>query len=329
MSTRQASHAGTWYSSHSGTLSSSLAKWLDIAQEADPLKGSESFRVRAIIAPHAGYSYSGPTAAFAYAPITAEVDSIATVFVLGPSHHVYLDSCALSSCSQFATPLGDIEADADVVAELKATGQFGEMDLSVDEDEHSIEMHLPYIRKIMDAKTNGVFRIVPILVGTLSAAKQALYGRILSPYLANPSCLFVVSSDFCHWGTRFRYTPQPSLSGAKVNTIPIYEHIAQIDREGMCLIERIDVQGFTAYLQRTKNTICGRMPICLLLQTIAAIDMRGSRDVAASAPESAGALADASPAFKIQFVKYAQSGQVLTIGDSSVSYASGICYSAS
>lgn len=71
------------------------------------------------------------------------------VFILGPSHHLYLDGCALSSCDAYATPLGDLPIDKATVAELRNSGQFErDMKLDVDEAEHSIEMHLPYIRKV-------------------------------------------------------------------------------------------------------------------------------------------------------------------------------------
>lgn len=77
--------------------------------------------------------------------------------------------------------------------------------MSVDETEHSIEMHLPYVAKVM-ADFKDSFTIVPILVGSLNPDKEAVYGSILAPYLADPQNLFVISSDFCHWGQRFRYT---------------------------------------------------------------------------------------------------------------------------
>lgn len=79
------------------------------------------------------------------------------------------------------------------------------MSISVDEAEHSIEMHLPYIAKVM-VDFKDYFTIVPILVGSLTTGEEELYGSILAPYLADPQNLFVISSDFCHWGRRFRYT---------------------------------------------------------------------------------------------------------------------------
>ena len=96
------------------------------------------------------------------------------------------------------------------------------MSLEADEDEHSIEMHLPYIARVMESKADN-FTIVPILVGSLSPEKEVKYGQILAKYLADASNLFVVSSDFCHWGQRFRYTHYDESQGE------IHESIKALD----------------------------------------------------------------------------------------------------
>nr|XP_032516170.1 uncharacterized protein LOC116769238 [Danaus plexippus plexippus] len=97
-----------------------------------------------------------------------------------------------------------------IYAELEATGQFEFMDVQTDEDEHSIEMHLPYIAKVME-EFKTAFTIIPILVGSLSPDREAKYGAILAPYLADPQNLVVVSSDFCHWGSS-RKVPLTSVA---------------------------------------------------------------------------------------------------------------------
>lgn len=79
------------------------------------------------------------------------------------------------------------------------------MSLAADEDEHSIEMQLPFIAKVMESKGQNGFKIVPILVGSLSNEKEYLYGQILSKYFLQPGNVFVISSDFCHWGQRFSF----------------------------------------------------------------------------------------------------------------------------
>ncbi|VDN28103.1 unnamed protein product [Gongylonema pulchrum] len=147
-------------------------------------------------------------------------------------------------------------------AELKDSGPFTMMDLHNEEAEHSIEMQLPYIAKIMEKYKQPANRysIVPVLVGSLSSARQTTYGKIFSKYLSDPRTVFVISSDFCHWGNRFHFMPYDSTAG-----VPIYEQIAALDKEGMDAISSLDPAIFTDYLKKTQNTICGRNPIGVIL----------------------------------------------------------------
>ncbi|ORX49440.1 UPF0103-domain-containing protein [Hesseltinella vesiculosa] len=292
MTTRQASHAGSWYSSSKTELNQQLNRFLNDVTEKAPGKN-----VCAIIGPHAGYTYSGPTAAHAYNE---------RVFLLGPSHHVYLDGCGLSRCDRYETPLGNLTLDRTTIEELAATKEFSWMSQHVDEDEHSIEMHLPYTYKIFESKIDQI-KIVPILVGAIDAEKEKKYGQLLAKYLLDPKTLFIVSSDFCHWGRRFRYTYYQDQQGARnlspssSTTLPIHESIRQLDHEGMAMIASLDFDAFEDYLVRTRNTICGRHPIAVLLAALQAL------------PEKKSTLV---------FTNYAQSSACQTIQDSSVSYAS-------
>ena len=248
--------------------------------------------IRAIIAPHAGYAYSGQSAAYAYKSVN--VANISRVFILGPSHTIYLKGCALSSCVTYETPLGNIPLDQNTNQTLVESGLYSFMKTRVDEDEHSIEMHLPFIYKIMNGKQ---FTIVPILVGSLDSQLLTRYAQTLVPFLSDPSNLFVISSDFCHWGQRFSYT-------YSFPNMPIHESIKRLDREAMDLIEDLDGEGFASYLQRSGNTICGREPIRLLLEILSFVQKK-----------------DNSQKAKCHFIHYAQSSQVVYSHDSSVSYA--------
>jgi len=327
MAARLATHAGTWYTADGPKLDFELSGWLsnvsvESSSQFDAIEGC-----KAIIAPHAGYSYSGPTAAWAYRSI--DTTGIRRVFVIGPSHQVYIDGCALSTCETYKTPIGDLPLDLKTIAELRATGDFSDMDIATDEDEHSIEMHLPYVRKIFENKDISV---VPVLVGAINADKERYFGRLLAPYLAENDTIFVVSSDFCHWGTRFSYTyyyptPLPCVSptrlgrsGAEVTSShPIHASITALDREAMDILALEPGNGKTAsqahsyfenYLKRTKNTICGRHPIGVLLGALAGIQEPSAGD---TSPKDA----------TLRWVKYAQSSACKNIHDSSVSYASG------
>ena len=99
---RRATHAGSWYSNDRAELAGELAGWLS---EAQVTCGA----ARAIIAPHAGYSYSGPTAAWAYKHINRI--GIRRIFLLGPSHHVYSSRCSLTTCTEYSSPLGPLQVD--------------------------------------------------------------------------------------------------------------------------------------------------------------------------------------------------------------------------
>ena len=101
-------------------------------------------------------------------------DGVRRVLLLGPSHSAYLAGCAVSGCDAYATPAGDITVDGPARAALLATGQFETMDLAVDEREHSLEMHLPYIAHAMGERP---YTLVPIMVGALSESAEARYGK--------------------------------------------------------------------------------------------------------------------------------------------------------
>ncbi|XP_063236906.1 protein MEMO1 isoform X2 [Bacillus rossius redtenbacheri] len=289
MAVRRASHAGSWYSDSGKELIGQLDAWVNNACLSHG-------PARAIIAPHAGYQYCGACSGFAYRQISPVV--VRRVFILGPSHHVRLAGCALSPAVKYQTPLYDLRVDAQVYKELDSTGQFEWMNLSIDEDEHSIEMHLPFIARVMEDYKDS-FTIVPVLVGSLGPDKESAYGRIFARYLADPQNLFVISSDFCHWGHRFRYTFYDRSWGE------IYQSIQVLDRTGMDIIESMNPTAFTEYLKKFGNTICGRHPIGVLLQAIHSLQLSGTN----------------GHKMCLKFLKYAQSSQCCSMNDSSVSYA--------
>lgn len=166
----------------------------------------------------------------------------------------------MSKADYYETPLGRLTIDKAVVNELENTGKFQEMTLDVDEREHSIELQLPFIAKVMYGHE---YTVVPVLVGNLFFQGEVDYGLLFGPYLADPDNLFVISSDFCHWGLRFRHQyMDPDCKD-------IGESIEKVDRRGMELIAAEDVMGFATYLQQTKNTICGRHPIAILMNVCA------------------------------------------------------------
>ncbi|XP_065661006.1 protein MEMO1 isoform X2 [Hydra vulgaris] len=286
MSFRRASHAGSWYSDSGEQLNKQLEQWLsEVNVKSTP--------ARALISPHAGYTYCGACAAYAYKQINPM--TIKRIFILGPSHHVALPGCAVTQTTSYETPLYNLKIDNLINNELLETGKFNIMSKETDENEHSIEMQLPFIAKVMESNKDN-FTVVPILVGSTSHEQERLYGIIFSKYLKNPENLFVISSDFCHWGKRFRFTPYDKSKGE------IYESIEDLDKMGMKYIEQLDTNSFYKYLEKFSNTICGRHPIGILLNAVNEVRS-----------------ADAS--FKFHY--YSQSSKCRRFEDSSVSYAAG------
>ncbi|KAK5126599.1 hypothetical protein LTR85_009533 [Meristemomyces frigidus] len=325
---RDASHAGSWYAASKSQLSSQLDGWLAAVKPPVQCIGSRSEGqtvpelpvpgARVIIAPHAGYSYSGPAAAYAYK--AWDVSKAKRVFLLGPSHHHYLTKAALTRCTHYATPLGNLTIDRATTDELYQTGHFDRMSQSVDADEHSLEMHLPYIYKMLSETFGGdpssFPQLIPIMVGNTSISTETTLGRLLAPYLADPSTAFVISSDFAHWGARFRYTYyQPSAGPATdlphsmskaPSDPPIHESIKQVDFDCIGACESGSHTAWLEELEKSSNTVCGRHPIGVVMAAIEEVRKQsGKSDVG-----------------NFKFVRYERSGEVKKASESSVSYAS-------
>lgn len=217
------------------------------------------------------------------------------------------------------------------MAELHAKGDFDTMSTSTDSTEHSLEMHLPYIYKMLSL--SGAFRspddfppLVPILVGNTSPEAERRFGALLAPYLADPTSVFVVSSDFCHWGLRFSYTYYlPSAPSSKAATgydlsrrdaaptdPPIYESIARLDKMAMNAVETGRHETFLDNLKETGNTVCGRHPIGVVM---AALEVLEGEKKGEELGEERG---------RFKFLRYERSGDVEEVDDSSVSYASAV-----
>ena len=358
---RGAYHSGSWYQDDAEdlgkvleTLLSKVALPMPIVQgltgqqqqqqqqeedqEQEPGTRTRDLRLRAIVCPHAGYTYSGPTAAFPYQALRYELSSsassssasslpsrIQTIVVLHPSHHVYLDGCAVSGARVVETPVGNLNVDEMLREEILQFGRtknqsynnkmskFSIMSQSDDEHEHSGEMQYPFIAQILQQLDllNQV-RILPIMCGALSVEQEIHYGRTLASILDRNEILTVISTDFCHWGSRFRYNPTPPAGGGGGDDkMPIHEFIAQLDRRGMDLIAAQTPGAFADYLKQTRNTICGRHAVAVWLRAI-------------EASSSVSSSVSAKKELEISFVKYAQSSAVTSLRDSSVSYAGAL-----
>jgi len=183
-SQRHPAVAGTFYPGDRDSLRRMVQELLDSApaEEARPPK--------AVIAPHAGYPYSGAVAAAAYARLAAVRGPVRRVVLLGPSHRVPFRGMALSSAAAFTTPLGDIPVDREAAESVRTLPGVTTLD-AAHVREHSLETQLPFLQELL-----GDFSLVPMVVG--DAAPEEV-GAVLETLWGGPETLVVVSSDLSHF----------------------------------------------------------------------------------------------------------------------------------
>lgn len=145
---------------------------------------------RAVIAPHAGYVYSGPVAASAYARLAPARGRIRRVVLLGPSHRVPLSGVAAPSADAFETPLGLVPVDREAVERLRALPQVEVRD-DAHRLEHSLEVHLPFLQEVL-----GEFLLVPLVVGEATPEEVA---EVIEALWDEAGTVVVVSSDLSHY----------------------------------------------------------------------------------------------------------------------------------
>ena len=253
INTRIAYHSGSWYQSDPELLSKEINFYLSQCQ-----KISKNGKLKSIIVPHAGYRFSAPTAAKAF--INVEPSNYDRVVILGPSHHEYFNGCGLTKFESYSTPFGDVKVDNNYINKLlKIKGLFFKLSETVDLNEHSIEMEIPFLKYIFDKKE---FNIIPIVVGDNDLKTNIEIAKSLYELYLDPKTLFVISSDFCHWGKNFGYTHHDK----KYKNI--WESIQDLDKQALDIISEINSQKLDEYFKRTKNTICGRNPISISLSVI-------------------------------------------------------------
>lgn len=186
MATRPAAVAGAFYSADPATLAVEVQGYLHEA--GVPVAGLRP--PKAIIAPHAGYVYSGPVAASAYRRVAALRGTISRVVLAGPAHRVPVLGAAVPGAGAFVTPLGTVALDEEAIGRLRRM-PFVETSDRAHALEHSLEVHLPFLQAVL-----GDFRLVPIVVGDASPGEVA---ALLEEVWGGDETLVVVSSDLSHF----------------------------------------------------------------------------------------------------------------------------------
>lgn len=241
-----ATHAGTWYPGNKKALRTMLTGFFNRAQVKSNAKG----RLIALIEPHAGYPYSGPTAAYGYKLLKNQGKNKRVVVVIGPSHHVAFRGMALPDWDGFKTPLGTVPVAVNLVKKLEKQAPFRVFDRAFAK-EHSVEMQIPMLQFALRG-----FKLLPIVVGSLDMNQIQRAAALLRPLLNRSDVLFVISSDFTHYGPNYGYTPFTDKRP---------ERLKKLAKQALDTIKRLDLRGFINHRRTTGDTICGFFPISVLL----------------------------------------------------------------
>lgn len=250
--TRPPAVAGAFYPADPATLRRDVQAYLDAAENRAP--DAHARPPKAIIVPHAGYVYSGPVAAAAYAQLLALKGKIERVVLLGPCHRVAVMGLALSSAEYFTTPLGDVAIDHTLDDMLLALPQVGVFD-ATHTQEHSLEVQLPFLQTVL-----GSFKLLPMVVGDATPAQVA---DVLERVWGGAETLIVISSDLSHYLD--------------------YDRARAIDLQTCRAIEHLDAHAIG------QTQACGRVPVKGLLEVaerkglhVETLDLRNSGDTAGS-----------------------------------------------
>lgn len=213
---RPAAVAGSFYPGEATALEGNVAALLKAAGPP-----AETAAPKALIVPHAGYVYSGPIAACAYARLRAAASVITRVVLLGPAHRVALRGLALPDAGGFATPLGNVEIDIDAARSVATLPQVTTR-ADAHGREHSLEVQLPFLQSILNK-----FKLLPLVVGDATPDEVA---EVLERVWGGPETLLVISSDLSH------YLPYPDARRIDDQTV---RHIlalsdAPLDPEQAC-----------------------------------------------------------------------------------------------
>jgi MEMO1 family protein len=255
---RPAAVAGSWYPGSAERLAREVDAMLDAAKPAKRLGG----RVRALVAPHAGYAFSGATAAAAFKQVRGE--SRARVVLLGPSHEGAFRGVAIDRYAAYRTPLGEVPVDRAAVEALRASrsGLFAEHD-GADHGEHSLEMELPMLQR---ALAPG-FAIVPLLVGALDLDDARAIAEAIRP-LADQDTLIVASGDFTHYGKNYDYLPFPPSA----RDLP--QRLVALDDGLVAPLIALDAARMSQYRDKTRIDACGYGAFVVLADLLSP-DVRG------------------------------------------------------
>jgi AmmeMemoRadiSam system protein B len=240
-SIRRSVIAGSWYPGARRGLTRTVDEFLDRVDQ--PRVPGE---LLALISPHAGYAYSGQTAAYAYDQLQGL--AIETVVLLGPSHRVWVGDYAVSTEDAYETPMGMVPLDREFITDLTERISLNPVH---GDREHSLEIQLPFLQRRL-----GSFSLVPILMNADDPATGTVLAQALADNIQDPSArrgrtLLVASSDLHH--------------------IDDYDAVIRRDQPVVDAIAAYDLDALTSLLMAPGSSVCGRLPILTVLHAAKAL----------------------------------------------------------
>ncbi len=234
---RPAILAGSWYPGRRAELEAAVRAYLQ--DEPAPAEAAPGRPVLAV-APHAGYAYSGATAGRLYRRL--EGFDYDRVFILAPSHRARLERVSVPAYDAYATPLGEVPLDRSAAGALASAEGFASVE-AAHAVEHAEEIQLPFLQTVFGQR----LRIVPLLVPPLDERTRRQAAAALGRWCDGRS-LFLVSSDFTHYGSAYGYVPFRDK---------VADRLRELDHGAIERILARDAAGLLDYERRTGITMCG------------------------------------------------------------------------
>ncbi len=248
--TREPAVAGQFYAAKPDVLQGRISEYLNAPTPRIRQP------VRALIVPHAGHQYSGPTAGKAYALLQGQA-TVERAVIIAPSHRVAFRGISVGLYQSFRTPLGDVAVDLEGCRRLIDVGGLFNGRTDCHDDEHAIEVQLPFIQSVLPD-----VEIIPLVCGDLKPDDLTDAASLLRDQLWRNDTVWIISSDFTHYGHAFGYVPF-------LENVP--DRLADLDMGAVEAIQALDLDRFSAYVHETGATICGRLPIQILLSCLAPV----------------------------------------------------------
>ena len=219
--------AGSWYPGEADALRGRIRQLA--SESADTQLDPQYGKLRALIVPHAGYDYSGSTAAAGFKLLKGE--KYRRVVVIGAAHYEDVPGMSVLDVDAYQTPLGKVELDRAAIDPMHRSPLVMSHPYAHDR-EHSIEMQLPFLQAMLEPG----WKLVPILIGDLTRLQYQQAGRLVGKLL-DEDTLLVISGDFIHYGPGYDFVPFPhdEETAQRIAHLDkgIVEHIRNIDPDGL------------------------------------------------------------------------------------------------